>query len=286
MTDFQTLKEGFERSLVDFISRLTVECDADERLISSLAHAVGKGGKRLRPVLLLMCYELVSGKNSLTDDGVLRLALGIELVHSYSLVHDDMQIMDDDPVRRGQPAVHTLYGEDVALLCGDALLNLAVETMTTGIEKSENWQGLIRAAHYIFHSSGIHGMIGGQALDISATETCTDSFITRMYDGKTCALFRAACVGGAMAGGTDEDTLRIFSNFATAFGMAFQILDDIADLENGVDEDKITFVSRFGVEEGRRAAAEYARDAIVALTALGDRANGLREISYSILHIC
>ena len=194
-------------------------------------------------------------------------ALALEMIHTYSLIHDDLPCMDNDSMRRGRPTNHMVYGEAVALLAGDALLNRAYELMLNAAIK-DGLNG-VKAAAYISRSAGIAGMIGGQGIDLVSENQPVDAFVlTDMYLKKTCALIDAACVGGALLGGASRDVLNTVSEYADQLGLAFQVVDDILDVEGNEAElgkdigsdagnGKSTSVSVFGMEEAKERAKAY-----------------------------
>lgn len=240
----------------------------------AMMYSVAAGGKRLRPILLMAAADAV-GANG-TD--FVAVAAGLEMIHTYSLIHDDLPCMDNDTLRRGRPTNHMVYGEAVALLAGDALLNRAYELMLNAAIK-DGLNG-VKAAAYISRSAGIAGMIGGQGIDLVSESQPVDAFIlTDMYLKKTCALIDAACVGGALLGGAGRDVLTTVSEYADQLGLAFQVVDDILDVEgdaselgknvgSDVDNGKSTSVSVFGLEEAKERAKAYSLRAEARLRTL------------------
>ena len=225
-------------------------------LVSAMRYAALGGGKRLRPFLLLLAAEM----GGLTYDDVFPLMVGIELVHTYSLVHDDLPCMDDDDYRRGRKSTHAVYGEAIGLLAGDALLNYAYEYMLNNAVKAKNIGGYITAIGCIMVRAGYMGMLGGQSYDIDEElkkQFKREDFIN-MYAGKTGALFQAALGAGAFAAGLPEESVTALLKCGTYLGIAFQLKDDIDDLtqdEKGVDEKEkkqcLTMLSTFTPESAK-----------------------------------
>ena len=206
-------------------------------LVSAMRYAVLGGGKRLRPFLVLVAAEM----GGLTYEDVFPLMMGVELVHSYSLVHDDLPCMDDDDFRRGRKSTHAVYGEAMGVLAGDALLNYAYEYMLGNAVKAKNVGGYITAISCIMVRAGYMGMLGGQSYDIDEEvkkQFKREDFIN-MYSGKTGALFQAALGAGAFAAGLTEEEITALLKCGNYLGVAFQLKDDLDDLtqdQKGVDE--------------------------------------------------
>lgn len=218
------------------------------------------GGKRIRPLLTLAAHEAIAG----TWEPALRPAAAIEMVHCYSLVHDDMPCMDDDDERRGKPTTHVKFGEDMALLVGDALLTEAFRLL------SRPWTEPSVQLHLVEELSlaaGHRGMIGGQATDLGALGPVTDlETLTRLHRGKTGALIRCAVRMGAITAGADEATLDNLTRYANCVGLAFQLRDDLLDEEQDAGEDgPPNFVKLMGAPGTRQHALAMAREALDAL---------------------
>ncbi len=257
---------------------------SDELTYQAMAYSLLAGGKRIRPVLVLGCCEALDGDMALA----LKYACAIEMVHTYSLIHDDLPCMDDDTLRRGHPTNHVIYGEAQALLAGDGLLNLAAEYLS---EKSTCPEKDIRAVSALFEASGARGMIGGQADDIVAERTGADAaMVMKIHFRKTAMLILAATQLGAIAAGADKD---YFRNYALALGLAFQIKDDILDVEESSEQlgksnsdsenNKATFVSAYGLEAARERLKAETDKAMASIDSLGDRGWFLRELSDYLL---
>ena len=208
-------------------------------LVSAMRYAALGGGKRLRPFLLLLAGEM----GGMTYDELFPLMVGIELIHTYSLVHDDLPCMDDDDYRRGRKSTHAVYGEAMGVLAGDALLNYAYEYMIANAVKAKNVGGYITAISCIMVRAGYMGMLGGQSYDIDEEikkQFKREDFIN-MYAGKTGALFQAALGAGAFAAGLPEEDLTALLKCGNYLGIAFQLKDDLDDLlqdQKGVDQEE------------------------------------------------
>ncbi len=255
------------------------------RLHQAMRHAVLNGGKRLRAILCLTAAETVSG----SADSAWPAALGLELLHAYTLVHDDLPAMDDSPLRRGRPSCHVAFGEAVAILAGDALLTLAWEWLAETAPAGP-WTAadLVRV---LARAAGSHGVAGGQVDDLDAEgRELTEAEMKSIHDRKTGVLLTASLELGAMAAGADEATLGVLRRYGTHLGLAFQIADDILDATadadvlgkpTGHDAElaKSTYVSLFGVDEARRKARAEADRAIDALADSGLTAPRLERLA-------
>lgn len=260
-----------------------------ETLHQAMRYSVFTGGKRLRPLLLIAAAEAAGG----VDTGILLPpACAIEFVHTYSLIHDDLPAMDNDDVRRGRPTCHRAFGEAVALLAGDALLTLAFECLAraAGTITPER---AVRLVLELALAAGTEGMVGGQAAELAVTEAASGAPFPapepadEIYHRKTGALFRAAVrMGGVLAGAGDRE-MEGLTSFATDFGLAFQIVDDIHDFTpgNGADGERIrlNYPARFGLDEARHAAAGLVGRANDALRIFGPKAEPLAAMAGLVL---
>ncbi len=266
------------------------EKDAPQATIyKAMNYSINAGGKRIRPVIMLAAAELVCGNY----EGVMPFACALEMIHTYSLIHDDLPCMDNDDLRRGKPTNHRVYGEAIAVLAGDALLNKAFETILKNSQMSPNMT--IAAMSEIANASGTEGMIGGQVIDIESENKQIDAVtLMTLHLNKTAALIMtAAKVGALLAGGSREDLL-LMEEFSRYLGIAFQIKDDILDVEGneevlgkktGADEEnqKSTFVSIYGLEQSKNILADYTQKAIETLTPYGEKAMFLVELAKFLL---
>ncbi len=254
-----------------------------ERLHEAMRYAVFNGGKRVRPVLVYAAGEVIDGDGPALDAA----ACAVELIHAYSLVHDDLPAMDDDDLRRGKPTCHKAYDEATAILVGDALQTLAFEVLANA-GQAPNGLALIRE---LAVAAGSRGMCGGQAIDMGAVgQALTLEQLQTMHAYKTGALIRASVRLGALCGEIDAITLERLDRYASALGLAFQIRDDILDVEadtetlgkpQGSDaaRDKPTYTALLGLDGAKAKAREVHREAIAALEGLGPAAASLRAIA-------
>lgn len=254
--------------------------DGQDIVLDAMRYSVRNGGKRVRPMLVLEFCRVCGGN----VENALPFACAVEMIHTYSLIHDDLPCMDDDDMRRGKPSCHKQFGEAYALLAGDGLLTLAFETLT----RAENIKSsdIVRAVKALSSLSGIRGMIGGQVIDLLSEDGKPDDALLRRIDRlKTGALIQASVRLGCIAAGvTDETILRAADVYAESIGLAFQIVDDILDVTSstemlgkpvGSDEknDKVTFVKLLGLEKCKALADELTQSAVQALNDLpGDTA--------------
>lgn len=261
----------------------------DKTLASSMEYSLMAGGKRLRPVLLMAAAEAVGGRG----EEYLTSACAIEMIHTYSFIHDDLPAMDNDDYRRGKLTNHKVYGAGMATLAGDALLTLAFEVLLRQHGVSDAVK--LTVLREVSEAAGAKGMVGGQAMDLGA-EGQQVNIITlrRMHMGKTGALFRAAVRAGAILAGGDAAELVSLTRYAESFGLAFQITDDILDV-TGATEDigkpagsdernhKTTYVTLATLPGAEKMARDAVATAVEALTPLGDRADFLRALAEFLL---
>lgn len=253
----------------------------------AMNYSVQSGGKRIRPVLLMACYELFSDKT----EEVLPFCAAMEYIHTYSLIHDDLPCMDDDELRRGNPTCHVKFGEAMAVLAGDALLNRAYEKIF-----SSSHPRAMKAGEIISFYAGSEGMIGGQVIDMeSEGKKISAEILEKLQELKTGALLSASCGAGAVLGGADEEEIACLKDFGRLLGLAFQIQDDILDVTStsgelgkpvGSDEKnhKTTYVSLFGLEECQNLNRRLTEQAIEKLDHFSVRANFLRELALYLLN--
>jgi geranylgeranyl diphosphate synthase type II len=255
-------------------------------VIRASRYALDAGGKRLRPILALTSCEACGGH----ADGVAPAAAALELIHTYSLIHDDLPAMDDDDLRRGQPTVHREFNEAVAILAGDALNTLAFEWLATYPEGDENASRRARAVALVARGTGLDGMVGGQIADLEAEHCEVDEPRLQWIHGrKTAALFSTSAELGALHAGADDATCAALAEFGRELGLAFQIVDDVLDCTQstaslgktaGKDEraGKATFPALFGLEESRARAQACASRAAVVLQECGLRDERLEAL--------
>ncbi|HEY0198815.1 MAG TPA: farnesyl diphosphate synthase [Rhodanobacter sp.] len=258
----------------------------------AMHYAVLGGGKRLRPLLVYAAADAF-GETGPRPDAA---ACAVELIHAYSLVHDDLPAMDDDALRRGRPTCHIVFGEAMAILAGDALQALAFEILADEMPGGVDSNTAMRMLRVLGRACGAEGMAGGQALDLAATgRKLTLAELEHMHACKTGALIRASVCLGALVAGADGNALDALDRYAHAVGLAFQVRDDILDVEGesavigktaGKDAaaDKPTFPSIIGLDASCRRLAELTGEALDAIASLGDRASLLRELAHYAAH--
>lgn len=243
------------------------------RLGEAVRYALLGGGKRLRPMLALAACEAVGGD----AEAALPVACAVEMIHAYSLVHDDLPGMDDDALRRGRPTVHVAFDEGLAILAGDALLTEAFAELARAAQRARHPRRLLQAAAEIAEAAGARGMVGGQAADLAAEGTVADlALVEFIHVRKTGALLRAAVRAGALVGGARPAQLRRLTRYGECLGLAFQIADDVLDAEAAS--------ARTGKVEGRdRARGKATFPAVLGLPAAKERAAGLRDQAVEVL---
>lgn len=261
-------------------------------LHEAMRYSVLGGGKRLRPLLVYAAGEAVDADPDCLDAP----ACAVEVVHAYSLIHDDLPAMDNDDLRRGKPTCHKAYGEATAILAGDALQALAFDILAGDAALNVSAGRRVRMIQVLAHASGSLGMAGGQAVDLAAVgQHLTLAELEEMHERKTGALIRASCLLGALAHERpDEAAVESLGGFAACIGLAFQIRDDVLDVEGdtaslgktqGADmaRDKPTYPALLGVSESKRMAAGLYQQALEHLSAFGTRAARLRDIAAYIV---
>ena len=255
------------------------------KVLEAMEYAVSAGGKRLRPLLMSETAALFGE----AGESLSCFMAAIEFIHTYSLIHDDLPALDNDDYRRGRKTTHVVYGEDIAVIAGDGLLNYAFETALRAFGKAvtiEDYQRTELALNILGRKAGVYGMIGGQCADLLAEKPETEvtkEMLLFIHKNKTAALIQAAMVIGAVLAGADDETLKRIERCAENIGVAFQIQDDILDVTSstevlgkpvGSDEKnhKLTYVSMHGLEESGRQVEELSREAVTILQSF-DRRN-------------
>ncbi|MBE7039179.1 MAG: polyprenyl synthetase family protein [Ruminococcaceae bacterium] len=272
-----------------YLSKYFMENDNHQKAIyEAMKYSLLSGGKRIRPVLTLSCCELFGG-----GEEVMPFACALEMIHAYSLIHDDLPCMDNDDLRRGKPTNHVVYGEAMALLAGDGLLTRAFEVALTNSELLPNIT--VDALKLLSAAAGTEGMIGGQVIDMESEEKDIDSVtLMTMHLHKTGALIMAAAKIGALIGGATKEDILKMESFSRYLGIAFQIKDDILDVEGNeellgkpVGSDKInhktTFVTLYGIEQAKKMLEDYTLKAIEVISEYGEKADFLKEFSNYLL---
>jgi geranylgeranyl diphosphate synthase type II len=260
-----------------------------ETIHRAVRYSLFAGGKRLRPLLVLATAEAVGA----LEDDVMAYACAVEMIHTYSLIHDDLPAMDDDDLRRGKPTSHKVFGEAIAILAGDALLTRAFHLLchTPADASAEALRRRLRTAALLGEACGTSGLIGGQVLDLESEGRDVDAAtLERLHRAKTGALLGACVMGAAVLGGAGGADARLLERYARAVGLAFQVVDDILDTTEGDAQlgktagkddaaGKATYVRVHGLEAARHMAASLHAEARDALAPLGERAWLLRELA-------
>ncbi len=274
----------------DLIEGYLAQCflyDAPQKeLFEAMRYSLLSGGKRLRPILTLSFCELCGGR----AEDALPFAAAVDMIHTYSLIHDDLPCMDNDDFRRGKPTSHKVYGEAKAVLAGDALLTAAFSQLASAKLPPER---IVKAVTALSSCAGELGMVGGQVLDMDAEQReCTDEDVRAIQSRKTGALICAACLLGVIAAGGSETQEKAAEGYAEALGLAFQIQDDILDVigdaqklgkATGADEKKNTFVRIYGVDACKKMVQKETDKAIATLEVFGD-AQFQTDLALSMAH--
>ena len=268
----------------ELLSELNQTPVINEKLMEAMKYSLMNGGKRLRPLLLISTADAING----SGDKFLTSASAIEMIHTYSLIHDDLPAMDNDDYRRGKLTNHKVFGEAMAILAGDALLTLAFEVILR--QRGVSNETLLFVVNEMSKAAGAAGMVGGQALDLISEGKKIDlATLKKMHLGKTGALFKAAVRSGAKLAGATDEQLKALTSYAESFGLAFQITDDILDVTGDEKElgkpigsdirnNKSTYVTLTSLDEARHLANEAIADAINALDMFGNNADFLRKL--------
>ncbi|MCR5296061.1 MAG: polyprenyl synthetase family protein [Clostridiales bacterium] len=275
MRTYDAYRQLAEQALVPMLSSLG---EIPEPLKQAMCYSLEAGGKRIRPVLLMAACEAAGG----TAETALPFACALEMIHTYSLIHDDLPAMDNDDLRRGKPTNHKVFGEDVAILAGDGLLNAAAELMAARAVRMGDLRG-IRAMEIIMRRAGVTGMIAGQSVDVTSEgKEPREDLVSYIHSHKTADLLEAAVEAGLALAGAPEDQLAAGREYAYHMGLAFQMTDDLLDVRGdaaqmgkntGMDGNKMTWVALRGIEGTERDAREEIDKAVRALKKLpGDTA--------------
>ncbi len=276
--------EQIEKRIYPFLPE---ESGLQKTVLEAMNYSVKAGGKRIRPMLMSETYEMFGGRDSSVIEPFMA---AIEMIHTYSLIHDDLPALDNDELRRGLPTAHVKFGEAMAILAGDALLNYAFETAAKAFNGTQQDIQTARAIQILARKPGIYGMIGGQTVDVEE-ENKEINFETLMYihNNKTAALIECAMMIGATLAGASKDEVAVVEQIANKVGIAFQIEDDILDVVStseelgkpvGSDEKngKNTYVLFKGIEQSKKDAERYTKEALQLFDQLGYKNTFLREL--------
>ncbi len=256
----------------------------------AMRYSVQAGGKRVRPIL---CLES-AGIFSADVTPILPVACALEFIHTYSLIHDDLPALDNDDLRRGKPTCHKKFGEAIAILAGDALLTLAFETLANAPVDPARRVAIL--SHVAASAGTINGMVGGQVADLEAEGRAIEpAELEYIHRSKTAALIRASVVAGAISGGADDENVSRLKRFGETIGWAFQVVDDILDVEESsaalgktagkdAEQQKATYPALYGLKRSRQFAKELESRAMAELAPFGQRAARLQELAEMIVH--
>ncbi len=286
----ETLKAKRKRAESILMEYLPKEEGFQAKVIEAMNYSVSAGGKRLRPIFMEEAFLLFGGQGKQAEP----FMAALEMIHNYSLVHDDLPAMDNDEFRRGQKTTWNVYGDGMAVLAGDGLLNLAYETAAKAFDMAktlEEMERITKSLQVLGCKAGIYGMIGGQAADIEA-ETCgtvSKDQLLFIHEKKTAALIQAAMMIGAILAGADETSVALMEKAAYNIGIAFQIQDDILDVTStgevlgkpvGSDEKnhKLTYVALYGLDASGRKVKELSEEALHILGSFRERNEFLEEL--------
>lgn len=292
--NFPTLRERKVKEIEDILQEYLPRQKGYQKIImEAMAYSLLAGGKRLRPMLMMETYRLFGGHSK----AIRPFMAAIEMIHTYSLVHDDLPAMDNDDYRRGRRTTHVVYGEDMGILAGDALLNYAFETAFKAfVTEPEDSLIIGRALGVLGEKAGIYGMIGGQVIDVKETgRAVSKEVLDTVYELKTSALIEASMMIGAILGGASEEEVKTVEMIAKQVGIAFQIQDDILDvtgtrealgkpLHSDEKNEKTTYVTLMGLEEAKKNVDERSRKAIELLKKLPGENPYLTELLMQLVH--
>ena len=273
--------------------RLPLKEGKQKRIMDAMEYSLLAGGKRLRPMLMLETYRLFGGQSSVIEP----FMAALEMIHTYSLVHDDLPAMDNDDYRRGHKTTHVVYGEGMGILAGDALLNYAFETAASAFDMEDAEAAKIgKAIQILSGKAGIYGMIGGQVVDVLSTGQQVDGeTLDFIYQLKTGALIECAMMIGAVLAGADSEQVQAVEQIAAKVGMAFQIQDDILDVTSTAEvlgkpihsdekNEKTTYVTWKGLGEAKREVARLSEEAVGELRQFHPEDDFLETLLLSLIH--
>ncbi len=296
---FKGMSEENENILCGYVNRVNAELEKYNRSIcektgeqrkvaEAMWYSLSAGGKRIRPVLVMEFCRICGGNTG----SALSAACAVEMIHTFSLIHDDLPCMDNDDFRRGRLSCHKAYGETLALLAGDALENAAFRVIAEDSLLSDAQK--IRLIGILSEATGIFGMIGGQVIDTECDRSpLTENLLLKMYGMKTGALLKASCKMGCVCAGADNEKIRASEEYACNLGLAFQIIDDILDITGSEEQlgksvgsdaenGKNTYASLNGIENSEAYASELTEKALTALNSFEDN-SFLRELTQYLL---
>jgi len=282
----QTLEQGQALTDAALERLLPASTQRPVSIHKAMRHSVFAGGKRLRPILCMEAGRMIAGS---LPSGIEELGAALEMLHTYSLIHDDLPALDNDDLRRGRPTCHKVFGEAIAILAGDALQTQAYEVLSRLRCPAES---RVRIIEEIARGTGtIEGMIGGQVVDLEAERTRPDlATLEYIHRSKTAALIGASVISGGVYAGADERAVSSLRSFGQSIGLAFQIVDDVLDVTQTSEQlgktagkdtaaEKATYPALFGVDESLKKASELVESALASLDSFGSRADVLKDLA-------
>lgn len=292
--DFKAQREQKVREIENSLQNYLPEQKGYQKIImEAMGYSLLAGGKRLRPMLMKETYTLFGGHSKVIEP----FMAAIEMIHTYSLVHDDLPAMDNDEYRRGRKTTHVVYGEDMAILAGDALLNYAFETAVKAfVLEPEDSLTIGSAIRVLGEKAGIYGMLGGQVIDVKETgHAVSKDVLDTIYELKTGALIEASMMIGAILGGASQEDVKTIERIASLVGLAFQVQDDILDVTSTQEElgkpihsdeknEKTTYVTLLGIEGAKKVVEEKSEEAIRLLRTLPNENPYLEELLMELIH--
>ena len=292
--EYVALREKKVAEIEEILRKYLPEKEGHQKIImEAMEYSLMAGGKRLRPMMMRETYRLFGGKEKIVEP----FMAAIEMIHTYSIVHDDLPAMDNDDYRRGRKTTHVVYGEDMGILAGDALLNYAFETAAGAFEIYPEKSGLIgKALGILAHKAGIFGMIGGQVVDVKETgHKIEKDVLDFIYDLKTGALIESSMMTGAVLAGASDEEVKKVELIAKKVGLAFQIQDDILDVTSTAEvlgkpihsdekNEKTTYVTLFGIKEAEKIVEKESGEAIELLKSLPGKNNYLEWLLNELIH--
>ena len=292
--DFKVQKEQKVREIEDSLQNYLPKQKGYQKIImEAMEYSLLAGGKRLRPMLMKETYTLFDGHSKAIEP----FMAAIEMIHTYSLVHDDLPAMDNDEYRRGRKTTHVVYGEDMAILAGDALLNYAFETAVKAfVLEPEASLTIGNAIRVLGEKAGIYGMLGGQVIDVKETgHAVSKDVLDTIYELKTGALIEASMMIGAILGGASQEEVKTVERIASLVGLAFQVQDDILDVISTQEElgkpihsdeknEKTTYVTLLGIDDAKKVVEEKSEEAISLLRTLPNENPYLEELLMELIH--
>lgn len=305
--EFQQELSAKVKNIEELLSIYLPDSRGTQKIIfEAMEYSLLAGGKRIRPLIMKEIYTLFEGENIKIDS----FMVAMEMIHTYSLVHDDLPAMDNDDYRRGRKTTHIVYGEDMGILCGDGLLNYAFELASNGVHLEENlaqenvdiyskYQQLelsMKALQILSHKAGVYGMIGGQVIDVNLTgKSIEREVLDEIFTKKTAALIEASFMIGGILGGATKEEVNILERMGTCVGMAFQIQDDILDVTATQEElgkpinsdlrnKKTTYPSLLGIDKSQEMVKKYSQEALQLLEELPGEKEFLQQLINMLIY--